>query len=229
MLQLNYAWLLFDADGTLFDYESAERKALAATFEDAGLPYLPGTLETYRAINAELWAAFERGEITQPDLHLARFRRTLDALDLQSDVAQFGERYLYNLGHTPDLIDGAEDIIPLLARDHKLYLITNGIPAVQYSRLSLSPIAPFFQGITISGEVGHAKPDPRIFDAAFEGMGHPPKSEVLIIGDSFSADIQGGHAYGIDTCWYNPNGSEAGSSLTATYTIKLLREMIEPL
>jgi YjjG family noncanonical pyrimidine nucleotidase len=228
-VRLNYPWLLFDADGTLFDYESAERKALALTFQDAGLPYLPGTLDTYRAINAELWAAFERGETSQPELHLARFRRTLDALGLQAEVAYFGERYLYNLGHSPDLVDGAQETIPLLARDHKLYLITNGIPAVQYTRLSLSPIAPFFQGITISGEVGHAKPDPRIFDAAFEGMGNPPKNEVIIIGDSLSADIQGGHAYGIDTCWYNPNGHAAGPGQPITYVIKSLRELKEPL
>ncbi len=134
-MQLNYAWLLFDADGTLFDYESAERKALAATFEDAGLPYLPGTLETYRAINAELWVAFERGEISQPDLHLARFRRTLAELGLTADIPAFADRYLHNLGHSPDLMEGAGDVVPELAKTSQLYLITNGIPAVQYSRL----------------------------------------------------------------------------------------------
>ena len=136
---LPYSWLLFDADGTLFDYETAESKALAATFTDAGLPYEPATLEIYREINAEMWAAFERGEISQLDLHLARFERTLDALGLQSDIPLFGERYLYNLGHSPDLIDGALEVVTALAKDHKLYLITNGIPAVQHTRLSLSP------------------------------------------------------------------------------------------
>ena len=220
------SWLLFDADGTLFDYETAESKALAATFTDAGLPYEPATLEIYREINAEMWAAFERGEISQLDLHLARFERTLDALGLQSDIPLFGERYLYNLGHSPDLIDGALEVVTALAKDHNLYLITNGIPAVQHTRLSLSPIRHHFQGIIISGEVGCAKPNPRIFDAAFEGMGHPPKNEVLIIGDSLSADIRGGHDYGIDTCWYNPNGRTADPGLPITYTINSLHEML---
>ena len=199
---------------------------MAATFTDAGLPYEPATLEIYREINAEMWAAFERGEISQLDLHLARFERTLDALGLQSDIPLFGERYLYNLGHSPDLIDGALEVVTALAKDHKLYLITNGIPAVQHTRLSLSPIRHHFQGITISGEVGCAKPNPRIFDAAFEGMGHPPKNEVLIIGDSLSADIRGGHDYGIDTCWYNPNGRTADPGLPITYTINSLHEML---
>jgi 2-haloacid dehalogenase len=225
-LIINHPWLLFDADGTLFDYESAERKALAATFMDAGLPYQAGDLQIYRAINSELWAAFERGEISQPDLHLARFKRLLDALDMTADIPTFGERYLWNLGHNPDLIVGAEEVVAALAQSHKLYLITNGIPAVQYTRLSLSPISPYIEGITISGEVGHAKPDPRIFDNAFVGMGQPPKQDVLIIGDSLSADIQGGHDYGIDTCWYNPNGGESILSIPITYTINSLHELI---
>ena len=108
------SWLLFDADGTLFDYETAESKALAATFTDAGLPYEPATLEIYREINAEMWAAFERGEISQLDLHLARFERTLDAVGVHADIPQFGERYLYNLGHSPDLIDGAQEVVTAL-------------------------------------------------------------------------------------------------------------------
>ena len=28
--------------------------------------------------------------------------------------------------------------------------------------------------------------------------------ETLIVGDSLSADIQGGQLAGIDTCWFNP-------------------------
>ncbi|MFN2141738.1 MAG: YjjG family noncanonical pyrimidine nucleotidase, partial [Candidatus Promineifilaceae bacterium] len=207
-------------------YETAERKALAATFGDAGLAYDAAYLDVYRLINAEMWAAFERGEVTQPELHLERFRRTLAELALQADVTTFGERYLYNLGHSPDLIDGAEEVVRELAGRHKLYLITNGIPEVQYTRLSLSPIAPYFAGITISGEIGYAKPDPRIFDAAFEGMGNPAKNDVLIIGDSLSADIAGGHAYGIDTCWYNPDRQAPTLDIPITYTISSLREMV---
>ena len=35
---------------------------------------------------------------------------------------------------------------------------------------------------------------------------------VLIIGDSVSADIQGGNLAGIKTCWYNPKGLESDST-----------------
>lgn len=222
-----YSWLLFDADGTLFDYDKAESKALAATFRDAGLPYNAASAEIYREINAGMWAAFERGDISQPELQLERFRLTMEALDLRADIPAFAERYLFNLGHTTDLIDGALEVVPQLAEGHKLFLITNGIPQVQHTRLSLSPIRHYFEGIVISGEVGYAKPDPRIFVAAFESMGNPSKNEVLIIGDSLSADIRGGHAHGIDTCWYNPNGRSSDLGIPITYEISSLYEMLE--
>jgi YjjG family noncanonical pyrimidine nucleotidase len=221
-----YAWLLFDADGTLFDYDAAEARALAATFKDAGLPFDERAAATYRAINSEVWAAFERGELDQAELNELRFQRTLDVLNLDRDPAQFADSYLGNLSRAADLIDGALDVVPELARRHKLYLITNGIPRVQHGRLALSTLRPYFQGMVISGEVGHAKPDRRIFDAAFAGMGHPPKSDVLIIGDSLNADIAGGLRYGIDACWYNANGRDAAPDPAPTYEIHALSDLL---
>lgn len=222
---MSYSWLLFDADGTLFDYDAAEGKALAATFEAAGFSFHTDYANTYRAVNAAAWAAFERGELTQPQLHRLRFQRTLQALALRTDVDAFAESYLVQLSRTTDLIDGALDAVSSLARRFRLYLITNGIPRVQHGRLARSPLRPYFQGVAISGEVGYAKPDPRIFDAAFAGMGGPPRSEVLIIGDSLSADIAGGLNYGIDACWFNPNGAAAPPGLLPTFEIRALREL----
>ena len=213
---MKYSWLLFDADGTLFDYDTAEGKALSATFKDAGLPYDAADLDVYREINGEMWAAFERREVTQPELHLQRFQRMMEALGLSTDIPLFGERYLYNLGHTTDLIDGALDVVPQLAKKHRLFLITNGIPLVQHTRLSLSPIGDYFAGIVISGEVGHAKPDPRIFDAAFEGMGRPQKSEVLIIGDTphdvDCAAANGCRSLGVATGWFTVDDLESAGA-----------------
>ncbi len=222
---MNYTWLLFDADGTLFDYDAAESKALAAAFAEAGFPYSAHSVATYRAINDRAWAAFERGELTQPQLHLLRFQQTLAALGLQADAKTFADSYLTHLSRAADLIEGALDVVRHLAGKHALYLITNGIPRVQHGRLARSPLGPYFQGMVISGEVGSAKPHAPIFDAAFEGMGSPAKEEVLIIGDSLSSDIRGGVRYGIDTCWYNPGGRPAPQDLPITYTIQSLDEL----
>ena len=36
---MTYQWLLFDADGTLFDYDRAETAALKASFAQFDLPF----------------------------------------------------------------------------------------------------------------------------------------------------------------------------------------------
>jgi len=59
-----YTWLLFDADGTLFDCERAEAAALEKAFAQLGEPFKPAYLHTYRQINRDIWQEFEQGLIT---------------------------------------------------------------------------------------------------------------------------------------------------------------------
>jgi len=221
-----YSCLLFDADGTLFDYDTAEAKALAATFTDSGIPYTHDYANVYRVINAQMWADFELGKISQLELRSARFGRLFQAINVDADPHAFSDTYLTNLGNAADLFPGALEIVDALHENYRLLLITNGIPKVQRSRLSRSPIQPLFEAVIISGEIGIAKPHPGIFDAAFQAMGSPPKEETLIIGDSLTSDIQGGINYGIDTCWYNPDRRPSDPKIPATYEIHRLNELL---
>src|SRR5215213_4585871 len=109
----------------------------------------------------------------------------------------------------------------------QLAIVTNGLQAVQRGRLENSAIKSFISELIISEEVEAAKPQAAFFDAAFARCEHPAKSDVLIIGDSLTSDIQGGVNYGIDTCWYNPAGEAQPDGLEVTYEIKHLRELLE--
>ena len=73
--------------------------------------------------------------------------------------------------------------------------------------------------------MGAVKPDPAIFDATFERLGHPPRAEVLLIGDSLTSDIAGGRGYGLATCWFNPTGGARPADATSTYEIHHLNEL----
>ena len=222
---MRYRWLLFDADNTLFDYDKAETTALALTFREFGLPLGPNDTATYRAINAEIWLAFERGEIDQESLRTARFQRLFEAIGQEQDPNPFSGRYLHNLASASDLMEGAEVLIKSLREKVSLALITNGIAVVQRSRLARSPIADCFETIVISEEVGASKPSPEIFDVAFERMGGPDKPDVLIIGDSLTSDMRGGLDYGIDTCWYNPRGKPGDPNVPVRYEIRTLDQL----
>ncbi len=220
-----YQWLFFDADGTLFDYDLAEQKALQGAFRDFGLGFLPEWAERYREINRQIWIDFENGRITAGKLRTERFQRLFDSIQVEADAVLFSRRYLENLAGASDLIDGVEETLRGLHRRFRLALITNGLQDVQRPRLAGSPIRDFFDLVVISEEIGAAKPDPRFFDYAFQKIGSPPREAVLVIGDSLTSDIQGGINYGLDTCWVNPLGLPPDPHTQPTFEIRSLPEL----
>ena len=220
-------WLLLDADGTLFDYDLAEATALQQTLEAAGHPFRPGYLPAYAEINGEIWLALEQGTITPERLRTRRFELWSEAIGVEIDAVKFSEAYLQNLAGCTDLLPGAEKTVKAMAGQVQMMVITNGLKEVQRPRLAQSAIADFMAGMIISEEVGAAKPAGEIFDAAFARMGHPDRSRVLIVGDSLTSDMQGGYDYGIDTCWFNPNGAPGRPELPVTYEIAHMSELLE--
>lgn len=221
-----YKWYLFDADGTLFDYDGAEATALKRTFEEFELGYGPTFAQTYRRINAEIWSEFEQGRISQSRLRTRRFELLFESLQVECNPETFSTTYLRNLAEGSELIEGAEEVVRTLRDQATLMIITNGLADVQRPRFASSTIGDCFVDLVISEEVGEAKPGQKIFDVAFEKMHYPKKEEVLIVGDSLTSDIQGGNNYGIDTCWFNPGQKPSDGTVKATYQIADLHELL---
>jgi len=222
---MSYDWLLFDADDTLFDYPRAEMAALRTTLEQFGVHYRPHYLTGYQKFNRQVWGELERGEVDPVTLRAKRFRLFFEAEGLGCDPEAFSPRYLQNLAGCSQLFEGVPELIRALAETHHLAVVTNGLAEVQRPRLERSAIAPFIEHLFISEELGAAKPDPAFFEAVFREIGQPEKSEVLIVGDSLTSDMQGGINYGIDTCWYNPQGRT--TDLPVTRQIRALAELLE--
>ncbi|HSO24277.1 MAG TPA: YjjG family noncanonical pyrimidine nucleotidase [Chondromyces sp.] len=224
---MSYAWVLLDADGTLFDYDHSEAVTLAGTFAECGLPFEAGHVETYRRINGRLWLELERGTTTQERIRSERFASLFEVTGVDADPAAFSARYLANLARRTELIDGAAEVAARLAARARLLIVTNGLAEVQRPRLAASAVGPYIAGIVISEEVGSAKPDGGIFRAAFEAMGGPPKRDVLMVGDSPTSDIAGGRDFGIDTCWFNPARAPRPADVEPTFEIARLEELLE--
>jgi 2-haloacid dehalogenase len=224
---MTYQWLLFDADGTLFDYDRAESRALKNTFDQLGYPFEEPYLAEYRRVNHTIWLEFEQGQIDQITLRTRRFELLFQAINVQADPYEFSPTYLANLAEGTYLIDGAVETLELLSGNFNLAIITNGLKEVQRPRFRKSAINGYIETIIISDEVGVAKPDPKIFDIAFTQMNQPAKNQVLIIGDSLTSDIQGGRNYGIDTCWFNPAGKRNDHQIASTFEIQRLAELLE--
>ena len=222
---MKYTWLLFDADDTLFDFSKAEANALKWTLEQSGLPYLADYGGIYTRFNQQVWKEFERGKLTTQELRVKRFKLFFEELGLKADLNATSKFYLQNLARGTDLLEDANEVVHHLKMKYHLALVTNGLKDVQRPRLERSSLHDCFEHVLISEEIGAAKPAAAFFDATFSTLGQPARESVLIIGDSLSSDIRGGLDYGIDTCWYNPQGKS--TDLPITYQITRLRELIE--
>jgi 2-haloacid dehalogenase len=222
---MRYQWLLFDADGTLFDYDAAESKALKAVFNQFSIPFSPESENSYRRINRQVWRDLEQGKISTASLRTIRFERLFCELALEADINRVAAAYLEHLSQQADLIEGACSLIENLSRHYQLAMITNGLKEVQRPRFTNSGVGAYFSVIVISDEVGVAKPDSAYFDIVFREMRYPPKDQALVVGDSLDSDIQGGMNYGLDTCWFNPHKKPNPSERQPTYEIQSLHEL----
>jgi 2-haloacid dehalogenase len=220
-----YLWLLFDADGTLFDYDRAESAALGQCLGQIGAEFSPASLAAYRQINSSLWQALERGETTPGALKVRRFELLLRAIGVSHSPAAFSEMYLEALAGCAELVEGAAELLEELHRCYRLAIVTNGLRAVQRGRLARSRIRDQVEELIISEEIGHAKPAPEFFAAAFARLGNPSRREVLMIGDNWSSDIVGAAGYGIDACWYNPGRQPRPPEPPILLEIASLREL----
>jgi 2-haloacid dehalogenase len=223
---LKYDLLLFDADGTLFDYKKAEAIALDTTLRKFGIVSDFDVIrERYAVINSRLWKEYEKGIVSRIELREERFKHLFETFSLEIDANPFSTVYLENLSQGSFLLEGAEKLIEMLHTDFKLAIITNGFKEVQRSRFKRSGLYSYFADIIISDEIGSQKPEPAIFEAAFKRLLHTDKKTALIIGDSLSSDIRGGINFGIDTCWYNPDRAAPSDGVEPTYTISDLADL----
>jgi putative hydrolase of the HAD superfamily len=166
-----------------------------------GLPRPKSTLEAYLRINAEIWAAFRRGEIAQEALSRERFLRLLREISGPAALAgRLSEAYLGRLSARGDRLPGCRAVLRALAPRYRLGVVTNGIDRVQRSRLQAAGLRPFFEVVVTSQGSGYAKPDPRILEVALEALGVPPR-EAVYVGDDPAVDGRVARAAGVGFVW----------------------------
>jgi len=223
---VKYQVILFDADGTLFDYDYAEAYGLESSFQHFKLQYIKEKhLLKYRTINNALWKDLEAGRITSSKLRIERFKALFDETNIELDYLKFSQVYLTFLSQGVMMIDGAYEICQYLSQRYKLVIVTNGMREVQIPRIQHSKLKDYIEHIIISEDAGYQKPDPRFFDYTGKIIGQEIKDHAIIIGDSLSSDILGGSNYGLPTCWYNPARLVNRTSLVPTYEINYLCEL----
>ena len=230
ILLLPYKFLLFDLDHTLLDFDRAEDLALNYLLEEAGVASqdLKVYKDYYIPMNRSMWEDLNHGLITKPELLRTRFSRLFDHFGQEVDGSHLAGRYQHFLSQQGQELPQAHAFLSNVKdRGHKIYAATNGVGFIQHFRLQASSILPFFDYIFISDEVGAHKPSTDFFVKITNQVHDFHPSSAFIIGDSLTADIQGGNNAGIDSVWFNPRNLVNETPAVPTYQVKNYEEILK--
>ncbi len=222
---MKYQIILFDADGTLLDFQETEQHALQSVFAEFAIPLTEEIKNAYFQINHSLWKQFEKGEIDKHTVVYTRFCRLFEQFRIKADGVLFEDRYQALLGEGHFLLPGALEVCQTLSKQGSLYIASNGVSRTQYSRLNASGLRQYMQDVFVSEDAGFQKPQKEFFEYAFSRIPGFQPEQTIIIGDSLSSDIQGGINAGITTCWYNPRKTQNTTTIQPDFEIHRLEEL----
>lgn len=218
---MSYSILLFDADRTLLDFDKSEELAFFETVPLFGIKPTEQNLDIYKRCNKANWEALEKGLISKPRLLVKRFEDFLTEIGMPIfSASEMHEKYTQILSQKSILLDGALDMIKTLHQHGKrLFVITNGVTAVQKGRLFPSPIFPYLENVFISESMGVSKPQKLFFDLIQKQIPNFNASECIVIGDSLTSDIQGANNAGLDCMWLNVDNDPKPDNLRIDYQV----------
>jgi putative hydrolase of the HAD superfamily len=202
--------LFFDLDRTLWDFDQNSKEALIQLFKEAKLHENSLLFEDfhdhYVNINAELWQAYGRKEISKEHLRNERFRKTLEKWELHDEklVNHFSDGYVEISPKQTMLFPNTIEMLEELRNyGYEMHIITNGFKEVQYTKLENCKLRGYFDVIVCSEEVGINKPAKEIFQYSMNKANTIAENSTMI-GDDYEVDILGAENAGMKTIHFNP-------------------------
>ena len=219
---MRYNWVLFDADETLFSFNSY--LGLTAMLKRYGIDFTREDYDAFQAVNKLLWVAYQNNEITAEDIQMRRFAKLAEQTGVHQ--IQLNQELMAEMAKVSKPLDGVMEMLETLYPEVKMGIITNGFTELQQHRLQNTQTEKFFEIVVVSEQIGVAKPDRKVFDYAFSQMDKLDKTKILMVGDTLASDILGGYNSGIDTCWFNHANLVNDTKIQPTYEIKDIRELV---
>ena len=212
--------VFFDIDDTLVDAAASTRAGAEVLF-DRYRDRLDGSddqlMERWNTLLDQHFDRFLRGETSFMGQRRARIRDlfglTPDQMpdpEVDAIYAAYGEfkegaRRLF-----PDAIETLDTL-----GSCRLGVISNGSSARQRQKLASVGILDRFRVVVVSEDIGIAKPQAGIFQAACRAVGVSP-SVCVHVGDRLDADALGARDAGLTGVWLDRGGTGDGSAGVAT-------------
>ena len=119
-------------------------------------------------------------------------------------------------------IAGAAELLAAVKERSQVGIVSNNLLEEQQGKLRQCGLDRFVDELVVSEEARVSKPDPRIFQIALERLGRRA-SEVVMVGDSWAADVIGARGAGIRAIWFNPQhlpSPEPGAGVVELYSLE---------
>lgn len=217
MKRKKYNTLLLDADGTILDFDKANRFSFLHLMRELEIDDTDESYELFCQINKKHWSDFEQGKIVQEKLVSNIYGDFFTALQQNDiDYNEADHRFLFYLSQAGFLFPNALEFVKNVSKYMTVIVLTNGHDKVQRSRLELAGVIPYLSGVYTSEQIGYAKPQPEFFEYFFNDRLELKKEEMILLGDSLISDIGGAEQVGIDSCLldFNCDGIQNTSAVS---------------
>lgn len=202
--------IFFDLDNTLWDHRKNAVLTLNDLFEKQQINakfdiVFEDFHHRYNEVNEDLWIKIRDGIIDKDFLRKRRFYDTFSHFGINDEELSdyFEKHFLDEIINYNELVPGAIEILDYLsAKGYQLHIISNGFHEVTFRKVQNSGIEKYFGAIVNADDARAMKPDARIFEYALL-QANAELSETMLIGDDWTADIQGGKSFGLDVIFFD--------------------------
>ena len=203
----NVRAVIFDLDDTITDFMSAADTAFISAFADIAEEHgvdVDDLHARYMELFEEFYTLHLEGHVNLEEFRVYRFSRAFEMVGLPVDDSflDLTVDFQYYYDHELETFPGACEVLRDLDEFYPLGLITNGPTDAQWRKINKFDLSEIFEVILVSGQLGIAKPDPRIFDVALEGLRVAPE-EAIMVGNSLEHDHLGAMNAGVRFVWAN--------------------------
>jgi putative hydrolase of the HAD superfamily len=210
--------IFLDAVGTLFGVKGSVGEIYSQIAQEFGVEVSAETLnqtflQSFKAASPPIFPDAEPQDIPQYEFEWW-FRIAQSTFELAgvlekfADFSAFFSEVYIHFG-TAEAWFTYADVVPALTKWRHMGIqlgIISNFDSRIYLVLQSLQLREYFDSITISTQVGAAKPDPKIFAYALEIHNCPPEA-AWHIGDSIKEDYHGAKAAGLRGIWINRGDS----------------------
>lgn len=217
--------ILFDFDGTLFDYDKALEIAMEQLCRKLSIEYTKQVMTEFKKCTKLAFNEY-RDFKSFEEFNKKRFSMLLEDYHLANiSIEEVVNTFKFYRMNTVCLYEESLDVCKKLSENYTLIIVSNGCYEVQESLIKASGLDEYIHFLITPEIVNTRKPDSKFLEEVFR-LNKIEPNDCILIGDSFVEDIECAKKVGIPSIWVNRSN---GNQSKYKYTVSNLREIYKHL